>query len=69
MNMFRNILTVICFSLAVGLFMSDPTTWRWADPGGAYVIDTLNFLGQFKPFTYLLLFVISIALFMTRKQY
>jgi hypothetical protein len=69
MNMFRNLLTVILFSLALGLLFSDPATWRWADVGGAYVVNALRFLGQIKPFSYLLLFVISLALFMTRKQY
>ena len=69
MNMFRNLLTLVLFSLAVGLFLSDPVHWRWADPGGPYVVNTLRFLGEFKPFSYIILLVISLALFMTRKQY
>jgi hypothetical protein len=69
MNMFRNIFMVIFFALAMGLLLSDPTTWRWADPGGSYVVNALNVLGQFKPFSYLILFAASIVLFLTRKQY
>jgi hypothetical protein len=69
MNMFRNIFMVIFFALALGLLLGDPTTWRWADPGGPYVINTLNFLAEFRPFSYLVLFAASIVLFMTRKQY
>jgi hypothetical protein len=69
MNMFRTIFTVILFALAMGLLLSDPTTWRWADPGGPYLINTLNFLGEFKPFSYLVLFAAAIVLFMTRRQF
>ena len=69
MNMFRNLLTVLLFALALGLLFSDPSTWRWADVCGAHVVNALRFLGQIKPFSYLLLFIISLALFMTRKQY
>ena len=69
MNMFRNLLTVILFALALGLLLSNPVNWHWADACGAYVVNALRFLGEIKPFSYLLLFVISLALFMTRKQY
>jgi|HubBroStandDraft_2_1064218.scaffolds.fasta_scaffold508795_1 hypothetical protein len=68
MNMFRTIFTVIFFALALGLLLSDPTTWRWADPGGPYLINTLDFLGEFKPFSYLVLFAASVVLFLTRRQ-
>jgi hypothetical protein len=69
MNMFRNIFMMIFFALAMGLLLSDPTTWRWADPGGPYLINALDFLGQIKPFSYFVLFAAAIVLFMTRKQY
>ncbi len=68
MNMFRNLLTLAIFALAIGLLMSDPTTWRWADPAGAWAVNTLAFLGEFKPFTYLMLFAVAVMLFMTRRQ-
>jgi divalent metal cation (Fe/Co/Zn/Cd) transporter len=68
MNMFRHLLTLVLLALAVGLFLSDPTTWRWADPAGAWAVTVLVFLGEFKPFSYLLLFAIAGALFMTRRQ-
>ncbi len=69
MNMIRNLLTVFFAALGTGLFLSDATTWRWADPGGATVVNTLIVLNEFKPFSFLLCFVIAIGLFLTRKQY
>jgi hypothetical protein len=69
MNMFRNLLSVACLALGIGLFMSDPSKWRWADPAGPYVVNALVFLGEIKPFSYLLLVAIAVTLFMTRKQY
>ncbi len=69
MNMFRNLLTVIFFALGVGLWVSDPSTWKWADPAGPYVVDALLFLGQAKPFSVIILLVLALTLFMTRKQY
>ena len=67
--MFRNLLTLALLALGVGLFLSDPTTWQWADTGGPYVVEALKFLQELKPFSYILLLVMAVALFMTRKQY
>ncbi len=69
MNMFRNLLTLIFLALGIGLWVSDPTGWRWAAPAGAYVVNALNFLGEAKPFSVIILLVLALALFMTRKQY
>jgi hypothetical protein len=69
MNMFRNLLTVILLALAIGLFFSDPTTWHWLDPAGPHVVSAVRFLGEMKPFSYIILLVISLALWMTRKQF
>jgi hypothetical protein len=69
MNMFRNLLTVILLALGIGLFMSDPGTWHWADPAGPMVVQALRFLGEMKPFSYIILLVVALALFMTRKQF
>jgi hypothetical protein len=69
MNMFRNFLTVICFALGIGLWLSDPTTWKWIDPAGPYVVNAVRFLGDAKPFSIIIFLVVGMALFMTRKQY
>lgn len=69
MNMFRNLLTVVLIALGLGLFLSNPTDWRWIDPAGPYVVNAVRFLGDMKPFSYILLFVVALALFMTRKQF
>jgi hypothetical protein len=69
MNMFRNIFTVALFALAVGLWLSDPDSWKWPDACGVYVVNALHFLRDTKPFSVILLFVLSLTLFMTRKQY
>ena len=69
MNMFRDLLAVALVALGIGVWFSDPTTWTWARPGGPYVAEALKFLGDAKPFSFILMFVFAIALFMTRKQY
>jgi hypothetical protein len=69
MNMFRNLLTVILMALGFGVWLSDPTTWKWADPAGPYVVEALQFLAATKPFSVIILLVLALALFITRKQY
>jgi hypothetical protein len=69
MNMFRNLLTMVLFGLGIGVWMTDPTTWKWVDPAGPYVVNAVRFLGETKPFSIIILMVLAVALFMTRKQY
>jgi hypothetical protein len=69
MNMFRNLLTVALLALGIGIGVSDPTGWRWADPGGPYVVIALNFLSETRPFSPMVIIVVAVALFMTRKQF
>ncbi len=69
MNMFRNIFTVALFALAIALWVSDPDSWKWPDVCGPYVVNALHFLKDTKPFSFILMFILAITLFMTRKQY
>jgi len=69
MNMFRNLLTLALLALGIGILVSNPDDWKWAVSGGPYVVNALHFLGQAKPFSEILLIVVAVALWMTRKQY
>lgn len=69
MNMFRNLL--ICFLLlfGFGLLLGDPEHWTWLDRAGPQVVDALHVCITFRPFVVIACFVISLALFMTKKKY
>jgi hypothetical protein len=69
MNMFRNLLTVALIALGLGLWFTDPVTWHWVDLGGPYAVNALTFLTETRPISYIILFVIALALWMTRKQF
>ena len=69
MNMFRNLLTVALIALGLGLWFTDPTTWRWVDLGGPHAVQAVGFLAETRPISFIILFVIALALWMTRKQF
>jgi len=69
MNMFRNLIAVAFLALGLGLMFGNPQEWRWPDLGGQYVVDAINFCIDSRPFSYIVCFVITTALFMTRKAY
>ncbi len=69
MNQFRDITMLIFIALALGIALTDPDDWSWAAAGGAYVVQALHFLGQYKPWTPVVLLALALALFMTRIKY
>jgi hypothetical protein len=69
MNMFRNILTVACFTFGICLYIFPTDEWKWVDLLGGQAVMVLNLMGTAQPFTTLIFLVIGTALFMTRKQY
>jgi hypothetical protein len=69
MNMFRNLFTLALIALGLGLWLTDPASWHWVDLGGVYAVDTVRFLAGTRPISFIILFVIALALWMTRKQF
>jgi hypothetical protein len=69
MNQFRDITMAILLALGFGVLLTDPDDWTWASVGGPYVVNALHFLGQFKPWSPVILFALALALFMTRIRY
>jgi hypothetical protein len=69
MNMFRNILTLTLFVLGLALAFTNPEDWKWVDTLGSHAVDAARFLGDTKPFSFILCWVLALALFMTRKQF
>jgi drug/metabolite transporter superfamily protein YnfA len=69
MNQFRDILMAVLIVLGMGVLLTDPHDWTWAAHGGPYVVNSLNFLADYKPWTPVILFALSLALFMTRIKY
>jgi hypothetical protein len=69
MNQFRDITMLILIVLGLGIELTDPHDWQWAAAGGPYVVNALDFLGDFKPWTPVVLFALALALFMTRIKY
>lgn len=69
MNQFRDILMAALIALALGLILSDPQDWHWADMGGPYVVNGLHFLAITKPWSPVVLLALALALFMTRIKF
>jgi hypothetical protein len=46
-----------------------PDEWKWPDACGPYVVEAIGFCSDFRPWTYIICFVLAVALFMTRKIY
>jgi len=46
-----------------------PEEWKWPDLCGPYVVETISFCTDLRPWSYILCFVLAMALFMTRKIY
>ena len=69
MNQFRDITMAILIFLGLGIELTDPHDWQWAAACGPYVVNALDFLGDYKPWTPVVLFALALALFMTRIRY
>jgi len=69
MNQFRDLLMLALIALALGVGLTDPHDWIWAAGGGPYVVKTLDFLGDFKPWSPIALLALALALFMTRIKF
>jgi hypothetical protein len=69
MNQFRDILMASMIILAIALLVGQPENWTWADRGGAYVVNAINFLAQGRPWSVIVLMALALALFMTRLKY
>ncbi len=69
MNMFRHILAVAFLIFGFSLMFAKPDEWRWPDLGGPYVVQAIGFCADARPWSYIICFVVAVALFMTRKIY
>jgi hypothetical protein len=69
MNQFRDITMAVLIVLALGIELTDPHDWGWAAVGGPYVVNAIDFLGDYKPWTPVVLLALALALFMTRIKY
>jgi hypothetical protein len=69
MNMFRDLLCLLFLAFGFGLIFTDPNNWSWAQRAGPGVTSFLHVCGDFKPFIIVACFIITVALFMTRKKY
>jgi len=69
MNMFRDLLILFLIGLGVALMTGDPTDWKVVSAGGPYVVDSIIFLVQAKPFSFVICYALALALFMTRIRY
>jgi hypothetical protein len=69
MNMLRNLLAIALLALGGGLMFGKPEEWKWPDLCGPYVVETISFCTDLRPWSYILCFVLAMALFMTRKIY
>ena len=56
-------------ALAIGLGLGHPENWNWAAAGGAYVVNAVQFLTDFRPWSIIILCALALALFMTRLKY
>jgi hypothetical protein len=69
MNQLRDILIVVLTITAIGIGVGHPDQWTWADAGGPYLVNTINFLAAGRPWSTLILLALALTLFMTRLKY
>jgi hypothetical protein len=69
MNQFRDILIGVMLITAAGIGIGHPEQWTWADAGGPYLVNTINFLAEGRPWSVIILCALALALFMTRIKY
>jgi hypothetical protein len=69
MNMFRNLLSLFLIFLGVAFIVSNPSQWPVLQRGGPDLIEVLKVCETFRPFVIIACFVVTLALFMTRKIY
>ena len=69
MNQFRDLMIVALMILAISLGVGHPDTWTWVASGGPYVVNALNFLTDFRPWSIIILVALALALFMTRLKF
>jgi hypothetical protein len=69
MNMFRDITICVLLALGIGLTFTDPDHWNWASLGGPYAVQAVSYLATARPFSTVIIFAISLTLFMTRLKF
>ncbi len=69
MNQIRDLLMGFLLALAFGLWFGHPENWTWAASGGPYVVNSISFLADLRPWSIILLLALAIALFMTRLKF
>jgi hypothetical protein len=69
MNQFRDLTIAGLVILAIGLLVGQPENWTWAAAGGPYVVNSITFLAEGRPWTVIVLIALALALFMTRLKY
>jgi len=69
MNMFRNLLALAFLAFGLGLWFGEPEQWKWPDLGGPYAVQFIEYCILAKPWSVVICFVLTTALFMTRKVY
>ncbi len=69
MNQFRDLTICALVILAIGLLVGHPENWTWAAAGGAYVVNSITFLADGRPWSVIVLMALALALFMTRLKY
>ena len=69
MNMFRNLLCLFLLAFGISLIVSNPSDWPWIQRGGPDLLEILKTCETFRPFVIIACFVVTLALFMTRKIY
>ena len=69
MNMFRNLLCLFLIFFGTSLLVSNPSDWPFLQRGGPDLLNILKVCETFRPFVVIACYVVTLALFMTRKIY
>lgn len=69
MNQFRDITMMTLIVLAISLLVGGPENWTWPAVGGAYLVNAINFLTEFRPWSVIVLLALALTLFMTRLKF
>ena len=69
MNMIRNLLCLVLLVFGIALLVSNPVDWALTQRLGGDALDFAKICVDFRPFIVIACFVVTLALFLTKKVY
>ncbi len=69
MNQFRDLAMFFFIFVGLSLLLSQPQEWNWITLCGGYVVRTVQWMADLRPWSIMICMALALALFMTRLKY